>query len=177
MAKAWYVVHTFSGFEMKAKESLEERIRRFQVGESFGQILVPEEAVMEVKNGQKRETKRKFFPGYILVEMEITGTTLHVVKDTPRITGFVGSDRNPPSIPAHEVMRITGKLDREKAGPRAVVNYERGEEVRVVDGPLAPIVGRVEEVNVARGRVRVSVTIFGRPTSVELDFAQVEKAT
>ena len=177
MAKAWYVVHTFSGFEMKAKESLEERIRRFKVEDSFGQILVPEEAVMEVKNGQKRETKRKFFPGYILVEMEITGTTLHVVKETPRITGFVGSDRNPPPIPEREVLRITGRIAGEKAGPRPAVNFERGEEVRVVDGPLAPIMGRVEEVNAARGRVRVSVTIFGRPTSVELEFSQVEKVT
>lgn len=174
MAKAWYVVHTFSGFETRAKDALLERIRRFKVEESFGEILVPEESVLEVRNGQKRESKRKFFPGYILVEMEINSTTLHVVKETPRITGFVGSDRNPPPVPPHEVARIRG-VGTEKAGPRLAVNFERGEEVRVIDGPLAPINGRVEEVNAGRGRVRVSVTIFGRPTSVELEFAQVEK--
>lgn len=175
MAKAWYVVHTYSGFENKAKLALEERIERFKLAPRFGQILVPSEEVVEVKNGQKRTTTRKFFPGYILVEMEMDNQTWHVVKETPKVTGFVGAGRNPPPMPEDQVKRLLGQVVGEEQRPKLAVNFERGEQVRVVDGPLAPVVGKVEEVNTARGRVRVTVTIFGRPTSVELDFAQVEK--
>ncbi len=175
MSKAWYVVHTYSGFENKAKQALEERIKLYGLGPRFGQVLVPTEEVVEVKNGQKKTTTRKFFPGYILVEMEMDNQTWHVVKETPKVTGFVGQGRNPPPMREEEVKRITARIGGEEQKPKLAVNFERGEEVRVVDGPLAPVVGKVEEVNSARGRLRVTVTIFGRPTSVELDFTQVEK--
>jgi len=175
MSKAWYVVHTYSGFENKAKLALEERIKLHKLAERFGQVLVPTEEVVEVKNGQKKTTTRKFFPGYILVEMEMDNQTWHCVKETPKVTGFVGPGRNPPAMPEEEVRRITARLGGEELKPKLAVNFERGEDVRVIDGPLAPVVGKVEEVNSARGRLRVTVTIFGRPTSVELDFTQVEK--
>ena len=176
MSFAWYVVHTYSGFENKAKLALEERIKLYGLQPRFGQVLVPTEKVVEVKNGQKKESKRKFFPGYILVEMEIDNQTWHVVKETPKITGFVGGNpKNPPKMTDDEVSRLIGQISGEELKPKMAMSFERGEEVRVVDGPLAPVVGKVEEVNLARGRVRVIVTIFGRPTSVELDFAQVEK--
>lgn len=175
MAKAWYVVHTYSGFENKAKQALEERIKLFGLASRFGQVLVPTEEVVEVKNGQKKTTTRKFFPGYILVEMEMDNQTWHVVKETPKVTGFVGGGRQPPKLPDDEVARLTNRMQGEEPRPKIALSFERGEDVRVVDGPLAPVVGKVEEVNAARGRLRVSVTIFGRPTSVELDFSQVEK--
>lgn len=175
MAKAWYVVHTYSGFENKAKLALEERVKLYGLLERFGQVLVPTEEVVEVKNGQKKTTTRKFFPGYILVEMEMDNQTWHVVKETPKVTGFVGAGRNPPPMPEAEVLRITNRLGAEEARPKLAVSFSRGEDVRVVDGPLSPVVGKVEEVNTARARLRVTVTIFGRPTSVELDFSQVEK--
>jgi transcriptional antiterminator NusG len=175
MAMAWFVVHTYSGFENKAKQALEERIERFKLKERFGRVLVPSEEVVEVKNGQKRTLTRKFFPGYILVEMEMDTQTWHVVTETPKVTGFVGAKRNPPPMQEAEVQRLMGQLVGEEPRPKLAVTFERGEEVRVVEGPLSPVVGKVEEVNAARGRVRVTVTIFGRPTSVELDFAQVEK--
>jgi transcriptional antiterminator NusG len=177
MAKAWYVVHTYSGFENKAKLALEERIVRFKLEPRFGHVLVPSEEVVEVKNGQKRTTTRKFFPGYILVEMEMDNQTWHVVKETPKVTGFVGAGRNPPPMPEVEVKRLLGQIGGEEPRPKLAVTFARGEQVRVVDGPLAPVVGKVDEVNPARGRGRVTVTIFGRPTSVELDFAQVEKVS
>ena len=177
MSKAWYVVHTYSGFENKAKQALEERIKLYGLVERFGQVLVPTEEVVEVKNGQKKTTTRKFFPGYILVEMEMDNQTWHVVKETPKVTGFVGQGRNPPPMRDEEVRRITARIGGEEQKPKLAVNFERGENVRVVDGPLAPVVGKVEEVNSARGRLRVTVTIFGRPTSVELDFTQVEKVS
>jgi transcriptional antiterminator NusG len=177
MAMAWYVVHTYSGFENKAKLALEERIKLFELGAKFGRVLVPTEEVVEVKNGQKRTTTRKFFPGYILVEMDMDNQSWHVVKETPKVTGFVGAGRNPPPMPEQEVRRIMGQLEGEETRPKLALSFERGEEVRVVEGPLAPVVGKVEEVNVARARVRVIVTIFGRPTSVELDFSQVEKVS
>lgn len=177
MAKAWYVVHTYSGFENKAKLALEERVKLFGLQGRFGQILVPTEEVVEVKNGQKKTTTRKFFPGYILVEMEMDNQTWHVVKETPKVTGFVGSGRRPPQLPDEEVARLTNRVPAEEARPKLALSFERGEDVRVVDGPLAPVIGKVEEVNAARGRLRVTVTIFGRPTSVELDFSQVEKTS
>ena len=176
MAKAWYVVHTYSGFEDKAKRALEERIQVLDLVDRFGEILVPTESVVEVRNGQKRTVTRKFFPGYILVQMELDNQTWHVVRNTPKITGFVGGARNPPPIPEAEVNRITNRLsEEEEVGPRPVLNFETNERVRVVDGPFANMEASVEEVNDARGKVRVKVTIFGRPTSVELDFTQVEK--
>lgn len=177
MAKAWYVVHTYSGFENKAKRALEERIKLYKLGDRFGQVLVPTEDVVEVKNGQKRTTSRKFYPGYILVEMELDNQTWHLVKETPKVTGFVGGEfgRKPIQMPEEEVQRITRRIAGEEVGPKVVLSFERGEDVRVIDGPLAPVVGKVDAVNTERSRIRVIVNIFGRPTPVELEFHQVEK--
>lgn len=176
MAMQWYVVHTYSGYENKAKQSLEERIKVMGLEERFGDVLVPTEQVVEVRGGQKRNVTRKFFPGYILVNMELDNQTWHVVNSTPRITGFVGNSRNPPPLPPYEVARITSQLDPdEDTAPRPKLNFEAGEEVRVTDGPFASMKATVEEINDARGKLRVHLTIFGRPTRVELDFTQVEK--
>lgn len=176
MAMAWYVVHTYSGYENKAKQALEERVKALNKGEFFQEILVPTEKVVEVKGGQKKTTSRKFFPGYILVKMELNNETWHIVKNTPKVTGFVGGARNPPPVPEEEVLRITHQMTEGEQKPtRMAVNYERGEEVRVIEGPFANFKGKVEEVNPARGKLRVLVSIFGRSTPVELDFGQVEK--
>lgn len=176
MAMAWYVVHTYSGFENKAKAALEDAIRRYGLQHRFGEVLVPTEKVVEVKDGQKKTTTRKVFPGYIFVQMEIDNETWHVVKSTPKITGFIGGSRNPPPIPENEVRRITNQMAEDEAKPKPVMEFERGEEVRITDGPFATMKGRVDEVNQARGKLRVMVSIFGRPTAVELDFTQVERA-
>lgn len=175
MAMRWYVVHTYSGFENKAKQALEERVRAMGLQERVSEVLVPTEQVVEVRGGQKRLTTRKFFPGYLLVQMELDNETWHVVKDTPKITGFVGNMRNPPPVPDDEVRRITDKMTEGESTPKPVMHFERGEEIRVVDGPFASMKGEVEEVNPTRGKLRVLVSIFGRPTSVELDYSQVEK--
>lgn len=173
---AWYVVHTYSGFENKAKAALEERIRALGIAERFGEILVPTEQVVEFKGGVKRNVTRKFLPGYILVHMALDDYTWHVVKNTPKVTGFVGGARKPTPIPEVEVRRITNQMDTgEEVKVKPRLNFERNEEVRVVDGPFATMKGSVEEVNESRGKLRVMVSIFGRPTSVELDFTQVEK--
>lgn len=177
MAMAWYVVHTYSGFENKAKQALEERIKLYSMEDRFGRVLVPTEEVVEVKNGQKRVTNQKSFPGYLLVEMEMDNQTWHLVKETSRVTGFVGAGRNPPPMPESEVMRITNQLGAPEPRPKLTLSFERGEEVRVVDGPLAPMTGKVEEVDSARGKLRITVTIFGRPNPVWLEFSQVEKVS
>lgn len=176
MAKRWYVVHVYSGFENQVKRSMEERIRHAGMEERFGEILVPTEEVIEMRAGQKRKSDRKFFPGYVLVQMELDDETWHLVKDVPKVMGFVGgtSDR-PAPITEKEAMRI---LDRVKEGvekPKPKVLFEPGEVVRVVDGPFADFNGVVEEVNYEKSRLRVAVLIFGRSTPVELEFGQVEK--
>jgi transcription termination/antitermination protein NusG len=171
----WYVVHTYSGFENKAKLALEDAIRRYNLQAKFGEVLVPTEKVVEVKDGQKKTTTRKVFPGYIFVQMDIDNETWHIVKSTPKITGFIGGSRTPPPIPEAEVKRITHQETDEEQAPKPVMKFERGDEVRVIDGPFASMSGKVEEVNPHRGKLRVLVSgIFGRPTSVELDFTQVE---
>ena len=175
MAMAWYVVHTYSGFENKAKAALEDAIRRYGLEPKFGEVLVPTEKVVEVKDGQKKTTTRKVFPGYIFVHMEIDNETWHVVKSTPKVTGFIGGSRTPPPIPEAEVRRITNQMAADEVKPKSVMEFERGEEVRIIEGPFATMKGRVEEVNQARGKLRVMVSIFGRPTGVELDFTQVER--
>ena len=177
MAMAWYVVHTYSGFENKSKTALEERIKLMGHENSFGDVLVPTEQVVEVRDGQKRHVTRKFFPGYILVNMDLNDETWHVVCGTPKITGFVGgNNRRPPPVPEHEVRRITRRLGGDDEGVvKPKLNFERDEEVRIMEGPFASMNGVVQEVNQTRGKLRVIVTIFGRPTSVELDFTQVEK--
>ena len=171
----WYVVHTYSGFENKAKLALEDAIKRYNLQAKFGEVLVPTEKVVEVKDGQKKTTTRKVFPGYIFVQMDIDNETWHIVKSTPKITGFIGGSRTPPPIPEAEVNRITNQETDEEQAPKPVMKFERGDEVRVIDGPFASMTGKVEEVNPHRGKLRVLVSgIFGRPTSVELDFTQVE---
>jgi transcriptional antiterminator NusG len=175
MAMAWYVVHTYSGYENKAKLALEDAIRRYAVEDKFGEILVPTEKVVEVKDGKKKTNTRKVFPGYIFVQMEINTETWHVVKTTPKVTGFIGGSRNPPPITDEEIKRIIGvESEDEQDETTVVIDFERGDEVNIIDGPFASMKGRVEEVNQARGKLRVMVSIFGRPTAVELDFTQVE---
>ena len=175
MAMAWYVVHTYSGYENKAKLALEDAIRRYALEDKFGEILVPTEKVVEVKDGKKKTNTRKVFPGYIFVQMEINTETWHVVKTTPKITGFIGGSRNPPPITEEEIKRIIGvESEDEQDETTVVIDFERGDEINIIDGPFASMKGRVEEVNQARGKLRVMVSIFGRPTAVELDFTQVE---
>ena len=176
-AMKWYVVHTYSGYEHKAKLALEERIRNLKSGqgEKFGEIVVPEENVIELVKGKKRTSKRRFFPGYILVKMDLTNETWHVVKDTPKVTGFVGNKNNPVPVPESEVQKMTNRIAEGEAKPRPRITFVEGETVRVVDGPFSNFNGVVEEVNMDKGKVRVSVSIFGRATPVELDFIQVEK--
>jgi transcriptional antiterminator NusG len=173
----WYVVHTYSGYENRAKASLEERIKQQSLEEEFGEVLIPTENVVELgKGGTKRTSKRKFFPGYMLVQMELTDASWHLINDTPKITGFVGNATKPPPVPEEQVKRLTKQIDEGtlKAKPR--VKFEEGEDVRVVDGPFANFNGIVETVNEDKGKVRVMVSIFGRSTPVELEFVQVEKA-
>ncbi len=172
---AWYVVHTYSGYENKAKTALEERVKSLKMQEYFGEVVVPEENVIELVKGKKRTTKRRFFPGYILVRMNLTNESWHVVKDTPRITGFVGDKVKPVPVPDAEVQKMTNRIEEGQSNPRHRVSFQDGESVRVIDGPFANFNGVVEEVNLDKGKVKVLVSIFGRSTPVELDFIQVEK--
>ncbi|MGC4116585.1 MAG: transcription termination/antitermination protein NusG [Myxococcales bacterium] len=178
--KKWYVVHTYSGFENKAKKSLEERIRLEGMAEWFGEILIPTEQVVEMVKGEKRTTKRKFFPGYIIVQMAMDDRSWHLVKSTPKITGFVGGTQTMepekiPSIKEDEVRRLTLQISEGVNKPKPKVQFETGDNVRVIDGPFSNFNGSIEEVDAAKGRVKVLVSIFGRATPVELDFMQVEK--
>ena len=175
--KRWYVVHAYSGMEKSVQRALMERIERAGMQDKFGQILVPTEEVVEVKNGQKSVTERRFFPGYVLVEMEMTDETWHLVKNTNKVTGFIGGKSNKPTpIPPHEVDKIMHQMQEGVEKPRPKVLFEVGEAVRVKEGPFADFHGNVEDVNYDKNKLRVSVTIFGRSTPVELDFGQVEKA-
>ena len=175
--RKWYVVHTYSGYEQKAKAALEERVRAFRLEDKIGEILVPVERVQELgKGGQRKISSRKFFPGYIFVNMELTDETWHVVKDTPKITGFVGHSTQPPEVPESEVRDITQQMEEGALRPKPKVLFEVGEPVKVVDGPFQDFNGTVEEVRPEKGKVRVLISIFGRATPVELDFVQVEKS-
>jgi len=171
----WYVVHTYSGFEHKAKEALEERVRRNKMEDKFGEILIPAEEVVELVGGKRKVSERKFFPGYMLVRMVLNDETYHLVKNTPKITGFVGGTRNPPPVPDEEAERLTRMLADETLRPKAKDQFDRGEVVRVVDGPFRGFNGIVDEVKPEKSKVKVLVSIFGRQTPVELDFVQVEK--
>ncbi|MDP1525654.1 MAG: transcription termination/antitermination protein NusG [Rhodocyclaceae bacterium] len=177
MTKRWYVVHAYSGFEKSVQRALVERIARAGMQEKFGQILVPVEEVIEMKAGQKSISERKFFPGYVLCEMEMDDESWHLVKSTPKVTGFVGGTATKPTpISEKEVEKIMQQMQEGVEKPRPKVLFEAGEMVRVKDGPFTDFNGLVEEVNYEKSRLRVSVTIFGRATPVELEFAQVEKA-
>ena len=176
MAMNWYVVHTYSQFEKSVQRALLERIQRESMQDKFGQILVPVEEVVELKGGQKSISERKFFPGYVLVEMEMTDESWHLVKSTPKVTGFLGgSGMKPTPITAKEVQTIMQQMQAGVDKPRPKVLFEVGESVRVKDGPFTDFNGNVEEVNYDKSKIRVSVLIFGRATPVELDFGQVEK--
>lgn len=172
----WYVVHAYSGMEKAVERNIIERINRAGMQEKFGRILVPMEEVVEVKNGQKKTTERKFFPGYVLVEMVMGDDTWHLVKHTNKVTGFVGGAKNRPSpISEAEVAKIVNQMQEGTEKPRHKVEFVVGEYVRVKDGPFTDFNGSVEDVNYDKSKVRVSVTIFGRSTPVELEFSQIEK--
>ena len=177
MALRWYVVHAYSNYEHKVKQSLQERIARFGLEDKFGDILVPTEEVVEMREGQKRRSERKFFPGYVLVQMEMDDETWHLVKEVPKVLGFIGgsSDR-PAPISEKEAMSILNQVQEGVEKPRPKVLFEPGELVRVTDGPFNDFNGVVEQVNYDKSRLRVAVQILGRSTPVELDFGQVEKA-
>ena len=174
--KRWYVVHAYSGMEKAVERNLRERIDRAGMQDKFGRILVPMEEVVELKNGKKAVTERRFFPGYVLVEMEMDDDSWHLVKHTSKVTGFVGGAKNRPSpISEAEVMKIVNQMQEGIEKPRPKVEWVVGELVRVKEGPFTDFNGAIEEVNYDKSKVRVSVTIFGRATPVELDFSQVEK--
>ena len=173
----WYVVHAYSGMEKAVERNIRERVVRAGMEDRFGRILVPTEEVVEIKNGVKRTTERKLFPGYVLIEMIMDDDTWHLVKHTNKVTGFVGGVRNRPApISEDEVMKIVNQMQEGAEKPRHKVEFEVGEYVRVKDGPFTDFNGTIEEVNYEKSKVRVSVTIFGRATPVELEFAQIEKA-
>ncbi|AQS51542.1 transcription termination/antitermination protein NusG [Paenalcaligenes hominis] len=176
MSKRWYVVHVYSGMEKSVQRALIERIERAELEDSFGQILIPSEEVVEVKNGKKSISQRRIFPGYVLVEMDLTDETWHLVRSTNRVTGFLGGSGNRPTpISQREVNEILSQMEEGTEKPRPKILFEVGEMVRVKEGPFADFNGNIEEVNYEKSKVRVSVTIFGRSTPVELDFDQVEK--
>ena len=176
MTKRWYVVHAYSGFEKSVQRALIDRVNRSGMQDSFGQILVPVEEVIEMRGGQKTVSERKFFPGYVLVEMEMNDESWHLVKSTPNVTGFVGGTANKPApISDKEVEKIMQQMQEGVEKPRPKVLFEIGEVVRVKEGPFTDFHGSVEDANYEKNKLRVSVTIFGRATPVELDFAQVEK--
>ena len=176
MAMRWYVVHAYSGFEKSVQKALKERIERENMQDRFGKILVPVEEVVDMKNGKRSLTERKFFPGYVLVEMEMTDESWHLVKSTPKVTGFVGGTANRPApIPQKEVDAIMQQMQEGVEKPKPKILFEVGERVRVIDGPFTDLNGAVDEVNYERNKLRVSVQIFGRDTPVELEFNQVEK--
>jgi len=175
MAKQWYIVHTYSGFEAKVKESLKQRAEALGMGDVIEEILIPTEEVVEVRDGKKTRTSRKFFPGYILVKMEMSDAAWHVVKNTPKVTGFVGPGNKPVPLSDEEVQRIVSQVAVAADKPKPKLEFRPGESVRIVDGPFANFSGQVEEVNEDRSTLKVMVTIFGRATPVELEFAQVEK--
>ena len=173
MAVHWYVVHTYSSFENRVKQSLQERIAAAGMEEYFTDILIPEEDVVELKKGEKKTSKRKFFPGYILVQMEMNDDTWHIVKNTPKVTGFIGVNDKPTPIPDQDVEVLKTRIDEGTLKPKPKFEFEVGDHVRVIDGPFTNFDGIVDEVKPEKGKLRVIVSIFGRSTPVELDFIQV----
>ena len=173
--KRWYIVHAYSNFERKVAEAIKERAGRQGLTDKFEQVLVPMEEVVEVRRGKKVSSERKFFPGYVLVKMEMSDRTYHLIKDTPKVTGFLGADNKPMPITEGEAMRILQQVQEGVERPKPTISFEVGEQVRVADGPFASFNGVVEEVDEVRARLKVAVSIFGRATPVELEFGQVEK--
>ena len=175
MSMRWYIVHAYSNFEKKVSESIREQAKQRGLEELFEQVLVPTEKVTEIRRGRKIDAERKFFPGYVLVKMNLTDEVYHLIKNTPKVTGFLGSDNKPMPISEAEANRILHQVQEGIERPKPSVSFEVGEQVRVSDGPFASFNGTVEEVDEARSRVKVAVSIFGRATPVELEFTQVEK--
>ena len=176
MSKKWYVVHTYSGYENKVKCAIEEKVKTLGKADLFGEVLVPTEKVVGMVKGVKKTSSRKFFPGYILVNMDLTDEAWHILHAIPKVTGFVGGSITPPPVSEEEVAKIMRQMEEGAVKPKPKVLFERGENVRVVDGPFTNFTGMVEEVKPDKGKLRVLVSIFGRATPVELDFVQVEKA-
>ena len=173
MSKNWYVVHTYSCFEEKVKQSIEDKVEKKGLEEKISRILIPTEKVIELRSGKKKESDKKFYPGYILVEMDLNDETWHLVRSTPRVTGFVGGTR-PVPLPEEEVELILQQLNRGTA-PQVKMQFQKGENVRIIDGPFTNFVGYIDDVDMDHGRLKVLVSIFGRKTPVELNFFQVEK--
>jgi transcriptional antiterminator NusG len=176
MAKRWYIVHAYSNFENKVAESIREQAKQRGLADLFEEVMVPKEKVVEVRRGRKVDAERKFFPGYVLVKMELTDEAFHLIKNTPKVTGFLGADNKPMAISDTEAARIIHQVQEGIERPKPSVSFEVGEQVRVSDGPFASFNGIVEEVDDARSRLKVAVSIFGRATPVELEFGQVEKS-
>lgn len=175
MALKWYVVHTYSGYENKVKAALEEQFASSAHPEQIGKVLIPTEQVVELVKGKRKTSSRKFYPGYILVQMELNEDTWHIVKDTPKVTGFLGGRDTPAPLTEAEAEQILGQVEAGKLKPQPKYLFEPGEDVRVIDGPFTNFTGTVEDVKPDKGKIRVMVSIFGRPTPVELDFVQVSK--
>lgn len=171
----WYIVHTYSGFEERVADTLKQRAEAHGMGEQFGEVRIPTETIIELKGGKKRETQRKFFPGYILVEMEMSDPAWHVVKNTPKVTGFVGTGKKPTPLTQQEVDQILEQVMSAQEKPKPKYVFDKGESVKIIDGPFNNFTGIVEDVNLDRNTLKVMVTIFGRQTPVELEFLQVEK--
>jgi transcriptional antiterminator NusG len=175
MAKRWYIVQAYSNFERKVAEDIKQKVAQTKLEHLFEDVLVPTEKVTEIRRGRKVDTDRKFFPGYVLVKMELTDQAFHLIKNTPKVTGFLGSDNKPSPISEKEAMAILQQVQEGVEHPKPSVSFEVGENVRVSDGPFASFNGVVEEVDEERARLKVEVSIFGRPTPVELEYGQVEK--
>jgi transcriptional antiterminator NusG len=175
LAKNWYIVHTYSGYENKVRESLKQRADALGMAEALGEVLIPTEDVVEMRDGNRVISKKKFFPGYVLINMEMNDATWHVVKNTPKVTGFVGSATSPVPLTQEEVDRIINQVSVAAEKPKPKFQFQHGDAVRIIDGPFSNFQGSVDEVNNDRATVKVMVTIFGRSTPVELDFLKVEK--
>ncbi len=175
MAKRWYIVHTYSNFEKKVAESLKEQAAQKHLEELFEQVLVPTEEIVEIRRGRRIKSERRFFPGYVLAKVDLTDEVFHLIKNTPKVTGFLGSGSKPVPISDAEANRILNQVAEGVERPKASITFEVGEQVKVAEGPFASFMGQIEEVDEERSRIKVAVSIFGRPTPVELEYGQVEK--
>ncbi len=175
MAKRWYIVHTYSNFEKKVMEDIKKQVVQKRLDEMFEQIIVPTEEVIEIRRGRRIKSERRFFPGYVMVKVDLTDEAFHLIKNTPKVTGFLGSGLKPVPISDVEANRILNQVAEGVEKPKTSIHFEIGEQVKVADGPFASFTGQVEEVDEERSRLKVAVSIFGRPTPVELEYAQVEK--